>query len=96
MVKSDNGPPLNGEKFAQFASALGFKQPKVTPLWPRANGEIEQMYQSCKSRRKELAKRVIQALLHNYRTTRQATTDITPATFLLKRAVRTDSYPVAI
>ena len=44
-----------------------------------------------KNWRKEL-----QTLLRNYRTTPHATTDITPATLLLKRAVRTDSYSVAV
>ena len=38
----------------------------------------------------------LQTLLRNYRTTPHATTDITLATLLLKRAVRTDSYSVAI
>ena len=44
-----------------------------------------------KNWRKEL-----QTLLRNYRTPPHATTDITPATLLLKRAVRTDSYSVAV
>ena len=41
IVKSDNGPPFNGEEFAKFARVLGFRHRKVTPLWPRANGEVE-------------------------------------------------------
>ena len=41
IVRSDNGPPFSGEEFAKFAHALGFKHRKVTPLWPRANGEVE-------------------------------------------------------
>ena len=102
MLKSDIGPPFNGEEFAKFASALCFKHRRVTPHWPRANGEVKRLVKTLKkciraakaegkNWRKEL-----QALLRNYRTTPHATTDITPATLLLKRAVRTDSYPVAI
>ena len=41
VVKSDNGPPFSGEDFSKFAKDLGIKHRKVTPLWPRANGEVE-------------------------------------------------------
>lgn len=41
VVKSDNGPPFNGEEFTKFACVLGFKHRKVTPVWARANGEVE-------------------------------------------------------
>ena len=41
VVKSDNSPPFNGEEFAKFARVLGFNHRKVTPPWPRANGEVE-------------------------------------------------------
>lgn len=48
IVRSDNGPPFNGEEFAKFAHALGFKHRKVTPLWPRANGEVERFVKTLK------------------------------------------------
>ena len=35
VVKSDNGPPFNGDEFAQFAKYLGFKHRKVSSLWPK-------------------------------------------------------------
>ncbi|CAB3999893.1 Transposon Ty3-G Gag-Pol poly [Paramuricea clavata] len=41
ILKSDNGPPFNGEEFENFANHLGFKHRKITPYWPRANGEAE-------------------------------------------------------
>ena len=64
VVKSDNGPQFTGEEFTKFACVLGFKHRKVTPLWPRANGEVarescenvEEMYQSSQSRREKLEK----------------------------------------
>ena len=98
MLKSDIGPPFNGEEFAKFASALGFKHGRVTPLWTRANGEVKRLVKTLKKCMKAAKaegknwRKELQTLLRNYRTTPHATTDITPATLLLKRAVRTDSY----
>lgn len=40
-VKSDNGPPMNGEQFGQFLQAMGIKHKKITPYWPQANGTVE-------------------------------------------------------
>ena len=48
VLKSDNGPPFNGQDFAKFANVLGFKHRKVTPLWPRANGEVERFVKTLK------------------------------------------------
>ena len=42
VVKFDNAPPpFNGSEFEQFAKYLCFKHRKVSPLWPKANGEVE-------------------------------------------------------
>jgi len=41
VVKSDNGPPFNGNDFANYAKNTGFTHRKITPLWPEANGEAE-------------------------------------------------------
>ena len=41
VLKSDNGPPFNGVELKNFAEHLGFQHRKITPLWPRANGEAE-------------------------------------------------------
>ena len=94
VVKSDNGPPFNGNEFAKFAGALGFKHRKVTPLWPRANAEVERFVKTLKKCIKAAKaegknwRNELQAFLGNYHTTPHATTEITPATLLLKRAVR--------
>lgn len=48
VVKSDNGPPFNSAEFASFAEYLGFKQRKVTPHWPQANGEVERFMKTIK------------------------------------------------
>ena len=42
-LKTDNGLPFQGSKFANFAKHMGFKHRKVTPLWPWANGECEKV-----------------------------------------------------
>jgi len=48
VIKSDNGPPFNGEEFAKFARILGFKHRKFTPLWRSANGEVERFVKTLK------------------------------------------------
>lgn len=40
-LKTDNGPPFQSFEFRQFAEQLGFKHHRITPLWPKANGEAE-------------------------------------------------------
>lgn len=94
IVRSDNGPPFNGEEFAKFAHALGFKHRKVTPLWPRANGEVERFVKTLKKCLKAAKvegrnwRKELQAILRNYRTSPHQTTGVAPAVLLLKRPVR--------
>lgn len=93
VVKSDNGPPFNGEEFAKFAQVLGFRHRKVTPLWPRANGEVERFVKTLKKYIKAAKtegrnwRKELQAFLRNYRTTPHATTGVAPSVLLMKRAV---------
>jgi len=93
-VKSDNGPPFNGEDFARFAKILGFHHRKVTPLWPRANGEVERFVRTLKKSVKTAKaegrnwQKEVQSFLRNYRTSPHSTTSTAPSTLFLKRAVR--------
>ena len=84
VLKSYNGPPFNGMEFKNFAEHLGFHHRKITPLWPRANGEAEcfmKTLEKCvraatvehKNWRQELYK-----FLRQYRATPHSTTDISP------------------
>ena len=41
VVKTDNGLPFSGEIFTSWFKIFGFHHSRVTPLWPRANGEAE-------------------------------------------------------
>ena len=47
-VKTDNGPPFNGSKFAKHAQELGFRHRKVTSGWAEANGDIKRFVQTVK------------------------------------------------
>ena len=40
-IKTDNGPPFNDQDFADYVECQGIEQQRVTPLRPRANGEVE-------------------------------------------------------
>ena len=94
IVRSDNGPPFNGREFREFAQTLGFKHRKVTPLWPRANGQVERFMRTIK---KSVAaakaegkpwKTELFQLLRNYRSTPHSSTGIAPATALFNRPMR--------
>jgi hypothetical protein len=43
QVHTDNCPPFNGDLFTKWGTSIGFTHRRVTPLWPQANGEVEQM-----------------------------------------------------
>ena len=95
VVRLDNGPPFNGKEFKAFANALGFKHRKVTPLWPRANGEVERFMRTLK-RSIEAAKtehrpwkEELCKFLRNYRATPHTTTGKPAATALFNRPLRT-------
>ena len=95
VLRTDNGPPFNGKDFANFARTLGFKHRKVTPLWPRANGEVERFMRTIK-KTVEAAKVDHQPwkeklcdLLRNYRATPHMSTGVPPATALFNRPMRT-------
>ena len=94
VVRSDNGPPFNGDEFVKFSQVLGFKHRKVKPLWPRANGEVERFVKTLKKYIKAAKtegknwRKELQVFLRNYRTTPHTTTGVAPNVLLMKRAVR--------
>jgi len=90
VVKSDNGPPINGGEFAQFAKYLGFKHRKVSPQWPEANGEVERFMKMfgkvlchCTHWEQDMYQ-----FLQNYCATLHCTTGVAPATALFGRPIR--------
>ena len=94
VVKSDNGPPYSGKDFRQFATNLGFTHRKITPLWPRANGEVERFMRTVKKVVKTATveqkpwKEELLKFLRNYRATPHGSTDKAPATALFNRPMR--------
>ncbi|XP_020896027.1 uncharacterized protein K02A2.6 [Exaiptasia diaphana] len=90
VVKSDNGPPFNGNEFSQFADYLGFKHRKVMPLWPEANGEVERFMRTFGKvlRTSTNWKQSMFSFLRNYRATPHCTTGVAPATALFGRPIR--------
>ena len=94
-LKTDNGPPFQSEAFANFASEIGFKHRRITPLWPAANGLVENFMKGLSKIIKISVghnKPFVQ-LLHNflrdYRSTPHLTTDYSPFYLLFGRSPRT-------
>ena len=95
VLKSDNGPPFFGHEFRKFTEYLGFEHRKITPYWPKANGEAERFMQTIekcirtantdgKNWKQEMHK-----FLRQYRATPHSTTDISPSEALNQRKLKT-------
>lgn len=93
-LKTDNGPPFSGHEFEKFASHLGFRHRKVTPLWPRANGSVER-FNRCLVKVIRTAhtegrswKQQLFRFLRMYRATPHTTTNISPSQALNGRDMK--------
>lgn len=90
-VRSDNSPPFNSHDFHAFATNLGFKHRKITPLWPRANGICEQFMKNIGKVLKtshvenKNFKQELYSFLRNYRQTPHSTTGIPPSLLMFSR-----------
>lgn len=95
VVKTDNGPPFNSHEFQSFAQVVGFKHRKITPRWPRANGEVERFVRTIKKVVKTATvehknwKQEMYRFLRNFRATPHTTTRVPPATALFGRTLKT-------
>uniref|UniRef100_A0AAY5KA75 Gypsy retrotransposon integrase-like protein 1 n=1 Tax=Esox lucius TaxID=8010 RepID=A0AAY5KA75_ESOLU len=95
IVKTDNGPPFNSHCFADFSSHLGFKHRKITPYWPKANGEVERFMRTLKktvmtsNAESKPWKQCLYSFLRNYRATPHGTTQKSPAELLFGRKINT-------
>src|SRR6218665_1589320 len=93
-VKSDNGSPFNSEQFKKFAQYSGFKHRRITPCWPRANGEAERFMRTLKKSlqiahvEKKNWKQEMYTFLRAYRSTPHTTTNKAPAEILLRYPFR--------
>jgi transposase InsO family protein len=94
-LKTDNGPPFQGSEFKNFANNLGFNHRKITPLWPRANGEAERFMRTLGKAVKTANvenlnwKQELYKFLRNYRATPHSSTGRSPAEALFSREIRT-------
>ena len=98
VYKSDNGSPFQSHDFAEFAKHWGFRHQKITPLWPRANAEVESFMKklgkvlriaNVTGTSKALA---LQTFLRAYRETPHCTTRVPPALLMLGYS-RTSGIP---
>lgn len=95
VVKTDNGPFFNSREFQSLAQTFGSKHRKITPRWPRANGEVERFVRTVKKVIKTATverknwKQEMCRFLRNYRATPHTTTRVPPATVLFGRALKT-------
>ena len=93
-IRTDNGPPINGNEIKRYMEALGIEWRTSTPLWPQANGNAESIMKpigkviktttlEVKDWRQEL-----QRFLLNYRSTPHATTKVPPCELMFNRKIQ--------
>ena len=93
-VRTDNGPQFVSAEFQQYLVDMGIGLRRTTPLWPRANGEVERQNRSLlKALRVAQAekrpwKEEMQTFLLAYRSTRHSTTGQTPAYLMFGREIQ--------
>lgn len=93
VMKTDNGPPFNSQNFKDFAEEKGFIHQKITPLWPEANGHVEnfmknlgKVAKTAKAEGKDW-KKELYVFLGNYRATPHSSTGKSPHRLLMNRDV---------
>ena len=95
-ARTDNGPPFNGELFDRWCRTIGMEHRKITPLWPKANGEAERFMRTIeKATRTAMTehgswKQEIFQFLRHYRATPHSTSGSSPAEMLFNRKMRTE------
>jgi hypothetical protein len=94
VLKSENGPPFICSEFEQFASYLGLEHCKVTPYWPKADGEVEQFMRTIEKAirtahiEKKNWKQALYQFLRQYRATPHSTTNVSPSEALNNRKLK--------
>ena len=95
IIKTDNGPPFNGEECRRYGGeALGINLKFSTPLWPQVNAEAERFMQPLAKALKtaKIAHRPwqqeLQRFLLQYRTTPHCSTGVPPAELLFNITVQ--------
>ena len=93
---SDNGPQFKSVEFRNYCEQHCIKQQLISPYYPAANGEVENMNRTLKKaiQRAHIEekdwKKEIEKFLLAYRSTPKSSTGIAPADLLLKHHICTD------
>ena len=96
VLLSDNGPQFKSVEFRNYCEQHGIKQQLISPYYPAANGEVENMNRTLKKaiQRAHIEgkdwRKEIEKFLLAYRSTPHSSTRIVPADLLLKHHIRTD------
>ena len=94
VIKTDNGPPFNGEEYRNYAKTLGIKLEFSTPLWPKGNAEAERFMQPLSKALKTAKieqrpwRQELSRFLLQYRTAPHCSTRVPPAELLFNRTVK--------
>ena len=84
VLKTDNGPPMNGSQFTSFTEDCGVEHREITPGHPEANGEAERFMRTLNRAIRAAAaegvnyKTRLPTFLRMYRATPHASTGISP------------------
>ena len=96
VARTDNGPPFNSEMFKNWSQMIGMRHRKVTPLWPKANGEAERFMKTLEKAVKIAMleagnwRQELNRFLRHYRATPHSTTGRSPAELLYGRKIKTE------
>ena len=101
-LRTDNGPQFVSDEFRQFLSEMGIQHRRNTPLWPRANGEVERQNRTLlKTLKIAHAEQKnwnieLQRFFLAYRTTPHTTTGESPSKLLFGRDIRSKLPDLAL
>ena len=93
---------LNSSAFADYAQYKGFRNQKITPVWPLANGEAERFMRTVKKAMKAAISegkswnQELNTFLLNYRATPHSTTGVPPATLLFNIEIKNSLPQISI
>ena len=89
-VRSDNGPPFTSDEFKNYVKYMGFEHDPVTPVYPKANGLVENFNKNIVKVNKtsivekKNLKQELYTFLRSYRATPHSTTGKTPAELMFQ------------
>ncbi len=99
-IKTDNGPPFQGEDFRRFVQEKGFSHRRITPLWPEANGQVKRFMRNVGKIAKTAHisgkdwRREIYPFLTNYQDPPHPSTGKKPYELTMNRVIRTKMHSI--